>query len=109
MSKFQRGHTRAAKLTAEHVYRIRQMYDEGWSQGRLAREFNMSVGHIGRIVRGESWNSQAKPLPKMASDEEIAASAERVAKLMQQASKERQQNNLVDDLLKDDKGDSKDG
>jgi len=105
---FQRGNTRTAKLTGEHVYEIRRLYDEGWSQGRLAREFNISVGQIGRIVRGESWRNQAKPLPKMASEEEVNASAERMAKLIKEIQDKQEQNSLVDKLLDDDKGDSND-
>lgn len=95
MSKFSLGHYRAAKLTPSDVLEIRRLYsEENWSQGRLAREFKMSVGQIGRIVRGESWHqyhqiptdqeiehdaavAQMKP---PASEEEIRASMERLGR-----------------------------
>lgn len=60
MSKFPRGHKRAAKLTGEAVLEIRQRYVNGESQGSLARAFQISVGQIGRIVRGESWIETAQ-------------------------------------------------
>ena len=52
--KFRRGHGRANKLTNVQVYDIRRRYAEGDTQGSLAKAFNVSVIHIGRIVRGES-------------------------------------------------------
>lgn len=63
MSKFQEGHLRAAKLTPSDVFEMRRLYaDEKWSQGRLARHFGVSVGQVGRIVRGESWQQYEQPL-----------------------------------------------
>lgn len=54
--KFTLGHRRSAKLKPGQVLEIRRLYsEENWTQGRLAREFGMSVGQIGRIVRGEQW------------------------------------------------------
>jgi hypothetical protein len=55
MTKFSRTNVRAAKTTATAVLRIRELYNAGWTQGRLSREFHLSVGQIGRIVRGEAW------------------------------------------------------
>ena len=52
---FNRGHSAAAKLTAQQVLEIRQHYNAGWTQGRLSREYRVSIGQIGRIVRGEAW------------------------------------------------------
>lgn len=60
MSKFQRNHKRSAKLTGEQVLDIRRRYLDGESQGALARDFHVSVGQIGRIVRGESWQETAQ-------------------------------------------------
>lgn len=45
----------ARKLTSEQVAEIRQHYAEGATQGALARHFKVTIGTIGRIVRGESW------------------------------------------------------
>ena len=55
--QFERSSTR--KLTAEDVQQIRAAYGEGATQGSLARYYGMSVGQIGRIVRGESWKEGA--------------------------------------------------
>lgn len=46
---------RAAKLDWPTVQRIRELYAEGFSQGRISREFGISVAQIGRIVRHEAW------------------------------------------------------
>lgn len=54
--KFTAGHRRSAKLTPEQVLELRTLYSEhNWSQGRLARHYGISVGQVGRIVRGEQW------------------------------------------------------
>ena len=90
MTKFTPGQHRAAKLAPDQVIEIRRLYAEaGWSQGRLAREFEMSVGQIGRIVRGESWTGYTLPpteqeiahrmlMDSPPSAAEIAASAARL-------------------------------
>lgn len=68
MSKFTVGHRRSAKLTPEQVLDMRRLYaEEGWSQGRLARHFCLSVGQVGRIVRGEQWQDY----PQVLTDQEI--------------------------------------
>ena len=56
---FERKNSKAAKLTPEMVRQIRQYYAEGATQGDLCRHFGVSVGQIGRIVRGESWAGKA--------------------------------------------------
>jgi hypothetical protein len=73
MSTFQRHNSRAAKLNASQVYDIRRKYNEGMSQGQLSREYNISSGQIGRIVRGESWG-QYMPPPHEAPTAAIEAS-----------------------------------
>lgn len=62
MTKFSRGHVSAAKATPVIIMEIRRLYEEeGWSQGRIAREcqglfgIQLSVVQIGRIVRYECW------------------------------------------------------
>lgn len=74
MTKFQKRNTRSAKLDQEQVRMIRRRYGQGESQGSLARELGLSIGQIGRIVRGEAWQS-VKPEP---TDKEIAESAQRL-------------------------------
>lgn len=61
MSKFERNHTKAAKLTGEQVQQIRQRYDDGESQSALCRSYGVSIGQIGRIVRRESWQGIGGP------------------------------------------------
>jgi hypothetical protein len=57
--KFSRNHTRSAKLTATQVLDIRTKFADGATQGSLAREYGVTVGTIGRITRGETWNQFA--------------------------------------------------
>ena len=59
---FRSGNSRAAKLTASEVYELRRLYlQENWTQGRLARHFQVGVGQVGRIVRGEAWARYQRP------------------------------------------------
>jgi DNA-binding transcriptional regulator LsrR (DeoR family) len=92
--KFTRGHRRAAKLTPEQVLEIRRLYsEEGWTQSRLSLTFGMSVGQIGRIVRGEQWqgytqipNEQEigdRMVREPASAEEIAESEARMKVILE--------------------------
>lgn len=57
MPKFIRGATAAAKLTLEQVQEMRRHYRDGATQGDLSRYYGVSIGQVGRIVRGESWQS----------------------------------------------------
>lgn len=84
MSKFRRNHTKSAKLTAEQVLSIRDAYAAGTTQGELARTYQMSVGTIGRIVRGESWTSLGGAEDPKAVSEAAAASLARL-RAMQEA------------------------
>jgi transcriptional regulator with XRE-family HTH domain len=77
VTKFSKHHTRAAKMTAEMVFKMRQRYAEGASQSELADEFDLSIVQVGRIVRGEAWRSVANPA-KMLSEEELAAVGRRL-------------------------------
>lgn len=52
---------------------IRARYAEGWTQGRLVKETDLSIGHIGRIVRGEVWIEEGMP----AAEEDVRASLDR--------------------------------
>lgn len=66
--KFQRNHTHSSKLSPMQVLELRQRYaEEGWTQGRCARFYGISVGQVGRIVRGESWQQYTK----VQSDKEL--------------------------------------
>ena len=47
------------KLSKEQVQEIRENYGKGVTQGALSRHFGVSIGQIGRIVRGESWQEGA--------------------------------------------------
>ena len=95
MSKFNRGNTRAHKLTPLQVHEIREKYArEGRTQASLAREYRVVPETVGRIVRGETWQQfeaietnfaiEARMVravePRMRSDAE--ASLERFKKMM---------------------------
>lgn len=69
--KFSKGNVRAGKLTASQVLELRELYAGGWSQGRLSRTFGISIGQIGRIVRGEAWQQYAQ----IAGEKELSAEA----------------------------------
>ena len=66
--KFNQGHLKSAKLTPSQVLELRQAYVQGATQGSLARRYRVSVGTIGRIVRGESWQSYDSPPDPLAED-----------------------------------------
>jgi hypothetical protein len=72
MSRFRRGHTKAAKVTAVIVQQMRKEYDQGATQGELSDKYGLSVVQIGRIVRGESWKQIAVPTYQEATDESAA-------------------------------------
>lgn len=75
MSKFTAGHRRSAKLSADQVRRMRELYSEGATQGSLARAFGVSVGQVGRIVRGESWQSYQRILTDQEIEEQVEEQA----------------------------------
>lgn len=77
-NNFRMQNSKAAKINAADVMKIRELYGIGWTQSRLCREFQISIGQIGRIVRGESWQQ----LPKIATEEEIAQSKARALALL---------------------------
>jgi len=99
MSKFNSNNKRSAKLTAGKVLEMREKYVKGMSQGALAREFGVSVGQVGRIVRGEAWGEFYQPKdPKLeelqavlnrggtlVSEEEALRSQERFLGLLEKA------------------------
>lgn len=44
------------KLTADNVDDIRHLYRHcGWSQKQLAEQFNVSQGHISKVIRKLQW------------------------------------------------------
>lgn len=78
----QKREKKAQKLNLSLVAEIRKLYGEGHTQGALARHFGVSVGQIGRIVRGESW--QANTGARMPTQAEQDAMLERVWLLQKQ-------------------------
>lgn len=73
-NNFYYRNTKAAKLTPGKVAEIKRLYGMGRTQSALSREYQVTVGQIGRIVRGESWQGiAAEP-----SQEEIDASWARI-------------------------------
>lgn len=97
MSKFYKRNSRAAKATPEIVQQIRQLYASGrYTQGQLSRAFHISVNQIGRIVRGESWQSMPLPEPTAADMDEMALRSMRVYQAAQVA-EGKQINPMVDE------------
>jgi len=44
-----------AKLTREQVAKVRELAKEGFKRADLAKRFSISLGAVGKILRGESW------------------------------------------------------
>ena len=84
---FERNNRTAKKLTLGQVAEIRELYAQGATQGQLCRRFGMSVGQIGRIVRGESWASDTPPT-SMPRESDIEASAQRLLRVQAQVQQE---------------------
>lgn len=80
-----RANNKAAKkkLGYGQVQDIRTLYAAGSTQGALAREYQVSVVQIGRIVRGEAWQDarQAVITPTAADHTEML---NRVLKIQQE-------------------------
>lgn len=54
--RFGMGNSRASTLNELDVVEIREKYwQQGFTQGALARLKGVTVGTIGRVVRGETW------------------------------------------------------
>lgn len=73
------------KLSGELVMQMRQMYGEGATQGHLARYFGVSIGHVGRIVRGEV--RQEGTGARMPTQAEMDASLARLLKIQEDVQK----------------------
>lgn len=73
---FGNRNSRAAKLTPANVQKMRELYASGeYTQGQLGQMFQLSVVHVGRILRGESWRQVGQPTSRAAS---LTAGAERL-------------------------------
>lgn len=91
-----RDNTMAEALTDEQVVEIRRLYHvDGWTQGRLARQFKRAVGTIGRIVRGETH--QDVGMPRAIPEDEVAASQKKLEELLQA----KDESKFVDPLKED--------
>lgn len=45
-------------MTVDDAYHIKRLYATGeYTQKELAKQFNCSPGHIGKIIRGEKWKN----------------------------------------------------
>lgn len=88
---------RAAKLSWARVREVRQRYEhEGWSQGRIAREYGMSSAQVGRIVRYESWLETGATAESPAENPEGSLSL--VQKLLEEANAHKQRDKELDGL-----------
>lgn len=98
ISRFGKGNIRSGqrKLTPMDVIEIRKRRAAGETQASLCREYRVTVGTIGRIVRGESWQafqqcetdfeieSMMARAATPVSPEEIRRSQEKLAELLRQ-------------------------
>lgn len=53
--KFQRNRD-GNPMTFEDAERMRGLWADGWSYGRIAERFGMDERYVYRVVRGERWN-----------------------------------------------------
>jgi len=62
------------KMTLTGVQEMRELYGQGWTQSALCKRFGVTIGTVGRIVRGEAWMEEAgSRMPTQAeSDRTIA-------------------------------------
>lgn len=110
---FNRGNRRAAKLNGETVVKIRQLYAQGWTQGELSREYDISIGQIGRIVRNEVWqNVGSEPITRappsggvLPSESEVIEGAGVMSKFLEDVNKELQKTQSINKSLDNLKGD----
>ena len=87
MTILQKGNTGAAKLTLASVAEIRRLYGEGYTQGSIAKYAGVTIGTIGRIVRGETWCEGAGD--RMPTELEMKAGEQRARALMLQIEREK--------------------
>ena len=71
------------KVSRDDVELMRKAYGEGATQGALARRFGISVGQVGRIVRGEAWQEVTNQ--RALRDEEADAILRRLLKAQGEA------------------------
>lgn len=115
MTTFTKNNAKSAKLTASQVQDIRALYARGdCTQGELSRDFQVSVVQIGRIVRGEVWQSlpglpptsrqldeSARRLLEIQIQTRAAAAAEGVGALDKLQADARKRNDMLDELTKE--------
>lgn len=71
MSRFHRLNTKSATLTPQKVLQMRKDYAQGKTQGQCAKDYGISVGQVGRIVRGEAWMQ----VPEVPTDGDLGLTA----------------------------------
>lgn len=74
MTNFARKNTKQAKLTLVEVDEMRRLYrEDGWTQAALSRRFGIGVQQVGRIVRGECWQTPSAEIkPRLSVEESLA-------------------------------------
>lgn len=74
MTNFTRKNTKQAKLTLAEVDEMRKLYrEDGWTQAALSRRFGVGVQQVGRIVRGECWQTPSAQIqPRLSVEESLA-------------------------------------
>ncbi len=104
--EFQHRNSRAAKLTVEQVLEIRQRYATGKAtQGRLCRDYRVSINTIAKIVNGESWTWLPMPVNEQTareSQDRLMASLARGSANPEATATEQRTAGSLDELLKRD-------
>ena len=104
MGKFDQGNSKAAKLTNEEVWQIKERYAKGdCTQASLCREYKVSKETIGRIIRGETRQGVPDPKREPTPEELNAQAAAFYARLNKQAASlpvaaERKADRMLDQL-----------
>ena len=108
--RFRLGNEKAAKLTDADVLYIRAAWaNREKTQGQLSRMFSVTVGQIGRICRGESWQHVAMPVKahefaprtyRMGTDEVVELSAETIEKLQKAAKNEATREDPYEEFMR---------
>lgn len=85
------------KLTLELVREMRERYGSGWTQGRLCKHYGVTIGTVGRIVRGESWQDGAGE--RMPTQAESEGTLRRLLAVQAEADARREFEEQVPDLV----------
>lgn len=85
MSQFKAGNNKAMKISDSDVVNLKKDYMAGMTQSMLCAKYNISIGQVGRIVRGES----RRAVQIVASEVDLMQSANRLMALQEEMEKRK--------------------